>query len=498
MILKLYETFEIKLSGSVADSVLECAEFTDGLLVIKCNAFRISNNEFAIRFMPVTVGNWNYIIKWNKKEIRGSIKCVKGNSDGPVDVEGMNFRHRSGKQYIPFGTTCYAWTHQNNELQIKTLKSLKISPFNKIRMCVFPKAMVFNKEEPDELPFKYKENKWCIDEINPNFWNNLDMQVCELAKIGIQAELILLHPYDRWGFKLLNQTQILKYLKYVVTRYSAFSNVWWSLANEYEMLYNISWDEWDTYGEYVHMNDEYNHLLSVHNILKVYPRREWMTHCSIQSTKIDNIINWRNEYSLPVIIDEFGYEGNIDYMWGNLSAREFTDRMWKTICRGGYFTHGETFMDPNDILWWSKGGTLKGKSVERIVFLKDLLYSLDCKYNIIYNDVVRNPNTKKEEMNRATYHHTFKSVAEELPKYQQKELMFVDPIIIQNDNFMLRYMGMTTQVLVNIDLPYISNKIEIIDTWNMKILEYKTIDKKNIDIKIPEIEGIAVLIKNIK
>jgi hypothetical protein len=35
--------------------------------------------------------------------------------------------------------------------------------------------------------------------------------------------------------------------------------------------------------------------------------------------------------------------------------------------------HGETYLDPNDILWWSKGGTLHGQSPARIAFLHKIL-----------------------------------------------------------------------------------------------------------------------------
>ena len=41
--------------------------------------------------------------------------------------------------------------------------------------------------------------------------------------------------------------------------------------------------------------------------------------------------------------------------------------------RGGYPGHGETFLNENDVLWWSHGGALRGKSWKRIGFLLDVL-----------------------------------------------------------------------------------------------------------------------------
>jgi hypothetical protein len=67
------------------------------------------------------------------------------------------------------------------------------------------------------------------------------------------------------------------------------------------------------------------------------------------------------------------YEGDIPKRWGNLSAEEMVHRFWAGTIGGTYVGHGETYLSPDDILWWSKGGVLKGKSPERLAFLKKIL-----------------------------------------------------------------------------------------------------------------------------
>lgn len=57
------------------------------------------------------------------------------------------FAYADGSLYRPFGTTCYAWAHQGSELERRTLANLAASPFNKLRMCVFPKHYDFNENE---------------------------------------------------------------------------------------------------------------------------------------------------------------------------------------------------------------------------------------------------------------------------------------------------------------------------------------------------------------
>ncbi len=50
-----------------------------------------------------------------------------------------------------------------------------------------------------------------------------------------------------------------------------------------------------------------------------------------------------------------------------------THRFWEGFSRGGYVGHGETYLHPDDILWWSKGGVLHGQSPERIAFLRQIM-----------------------------------------------------------------------------------------------------------------------------
>ena len=51
-------------------------------------------------------------------------------------------------------------------------------------------------------------------------------------------------------------------------------------------------------------------------------------------------------------------------------------RLWEGALRGGYPGHGETFLNPENILWWSHGGELHGESWKRIGFLLDILQAV--------------------------------------------------------------------------------------------------------------------------
>ena len=82
---------------------------------------------------------------------------------------------------------------------------------------------------------------------------------------------------------------------------------------------------------------------------------------------------WREKYQKPVVLDEIAYEGNIQHGWGNLTGEEMLRRFWEAACRGGYPGHGETYLNKENILWWSHGGILHGESHKRFGFLLDRL-----------------------------------------------------------------------------------------------------------------------------
>jgi hypothetical protein len=149
------------------------------------------------------------------------------------------------------------------------------------------------------------------------------------------------------------------------------------MANEYDLMETKSMADWDRFFRVVQENDPYQHLRSIHNCRAFYDHhKSWVTHCSIQHHDVDRTREWRDTYRKPVVIDECGYEGNIEHNWGNLPPQEMVHRFWLGTAGGGYVGHGETYLHPQDVLWWSKGGTLHGESVERISFLRELLEDL--------------------------------------------------------------------------------------------------------------------------
>jgi PKD repeat protein len=165
-----------------------------------------------------------------------------------------------------------------------------------------------------------------------------------------------------------------RYLHYCIARLSAYRNVWWSLANEFDFMEHKQMGDWDRFFSILQKEDPYHRLRGIHNGAKWYDHtKDWVTHASLQTSDMNGGIRFRELYHKPIVYDECKYEGNIPDGWGHLTGREMTQRFWLGTLSGCYVGHGETFKDPHDVLWWSKGGVLHGESPKRIQRLKDFM-----------------------------------------------------------------------------------------------------------------------------
>ncbi|MBR6664490.1 MAG: DUF5060 domain-containing protein [Lachnospiraceae bacterium] len=408
-----WNVFEIRTQGRTDGNPFAdyevWATFTGSNEQKTVRGFYDGDGEYVVRFMPSYEGTYTFEISgsYADKKLAGEflVTAPTGNNHGPVHVENTyHLKYADGSSYYSLGTTCYAWVHQTNEMQEQTLQTLDENAFNKIRFCMFPKHYDYNYEDPITFPyvgtpcdnsrlnrstmFEYMEDKssnhWDFKVFNPEHFKRFDKRIEQLMERNIQADLILFHPYDRWGFDGMGAEYDDFYVSYVVARYGAYRNIWWSLANEYDYVKTKTIEDWDRIGELIHKEDPYKRMCSVHNGPAFYDfSREWITHCSCQGTDrykaTELTAEIRQKYGKPVVWDEILYEGNIDLGWGNIGPEEMTRRFWEATMRGGYAGHGETYLFAADEtmdyakLWWSHGGVLYGESPKRIAFLYDIL-----------------------------------------------------------------------------------------------------------------------------
>jgi len=454
--------FELSLEGpSNGNPFLDVevnAQFTCNSRVIEANGFYDGDGIYRVRLMPDTLGVWRYVTKSNKSELDGKVgqfTCVgpSPGNHGQVEVRNTYYlAYADGTPYFQIGTTCYAWAHQGDDMEEQTLETLKNAPFNKMRMCVFPKSYAYNKNEPQYYPFEGTPlTDWNYTRFNPEFFQHFEKRVGDLRDLGIEADLILFHPYDRWDFAKMDAETDDRYLRYLAARLSAYRNVWWSMANEFDLMKEKTDDDWDRFFKIVKDNDPYNHLRGIHNCRRWYDHtKPWVTHASLQTSNFQGGLGWREQYKKPILYDECRYEGNIPQGWGNISAKKMVSNFWWGTITGCYVGHGETYKHPEDILWWSKGGVLHGESPTRIAFLVKIM--------------------------------------EQAPPFED-----MTPTELSPGNYVLSKAGehyliyFTDQGEVSLDLPGDKPyKLDHIDTWNMDVISLGTASPGEFSFAAPE------------
>ena len=187
--------------------------------------FYDGDGTYRARFMPDAEGDWTYRTRSNAPDLdglSGTFHCVPPGerNHGPVRVRNRHhFAYADGKPFFPFGTTCYAWTHQPLDMQRQTLETMRTSGFNKLRMAVFPKHYIFNENEPLYDVYERGPNgELDFDRPHVAAFRHFEAQVAALREIGVEADVIIFHPYDRWGYCAMSPEQDDRYLRYLVAR----------------------------------------------------------------------------------------------------------------------------------------------------------------------------------------------------------------------------------------------------------------------------------------
>lgn len=290
------------------------------------SGFFDGGDQYRVRFSPPHEGTWAYFTVSTAPSLdghRGSVEVqpATANNHGPVESRGYGLYYADGTPHFSVGTTCYQWASKGSALQQATLQTLREGPqgaggpvFNKIRMTVFPKWYDYNHANPVEMGTAFdvrpgsvaaNATAWgCVGNdcpptagsydlrrFNVSFWQHYEGLVGALQEIGVVADVIVFHPYDggHWGFDCLGGRNPETYdtanddfyLRYLAARLSAYSNVWWAMANEWSFCtcksrgINSSHLQspapvWDKLFETLSSADPYTRQMSIHNGVHLY------------------------------------------------------------------------------------------------------------------------------------------------------------------------------------------------------------------------------------
>lgn len=402
-----WDVFEISLEGPSSGNPFTQERlqgiFTGKNESVVTEGFYDGNGIYKIRFMPSFSGRYSFILKGSFLDSTLSGRFVVNeaseNNHGPVRTANTyHFSYEDGTAYHPVGTISHGWHLKYDGDIAASLKALKSSGFNKVRFSIFPRHNEYNLDDPQYFPYEgtpmsthvltaenakeyngeSEESHFDFSQFNPEYFRHLESCIIELGKAGMEADLVLFHPYDRWGFSTMSDEQNNLYLSYVTNRLAGYHNVWWSLADGWDVDKNKTLKDWEHYADLLVRRDPYHHLRSIHNYREIYDStRPWITHASIHVDDLykcaENTDQFRIRFHKPIVMDDLGSEGNLPSGWGSLSAQDLTRRFWETAMRGGYPGHSETYIEDPEHIWSEHGTVLRGESWQRAVFLRHIL-----------------------------------------------------------------------------------------------------------------------------
>lgn len=348
---------------------------------------------YRIRFMPPAAGDYQYSVTYRQgaghSDYAGVFHAVDGHRRGPIRIDPQYRWHfiweGTGDHYFFNGTTAYWLTGWRDERIIRNsidrLHRLKV---NRIRVTVAGRSNLYfgepvmtgenysNLPTPwlAERPDDFTHPSFDYTRFNIPFWQKFE----RMLRYARDRDMIISVVFDMNDNKVhpaAGSDDERRFLRYAVSRFSAFSNVTWDLGDDLE---GYRTDEWaHETGTLIEKWDPYQHLATSHPMKTVHQDRgsEWFGFTSYQDgsrPQHDLMLASRELQKnsgriIPQTNEEYGYEDHYP-VWalpGADSADALRRTAWEIVMAGAYQTAGETCRRGTNIYPDTGGGWMNGR-----------------------------------------------------------------------------------------------------------------------------------------
>jgi hypothetical protein len=365
---------------------------------------------FRIRFMPSSPGDYQYSIAYRQggfeKTDTGTFRASGGHRKGPLRVDPQYPWHfiweGTGEHYFFNGTTAFwlmGWRDDRTiEYTIERLHRLKI---NRLRVLVAGHANIFWGEPVmTGENFTYALRPWIAKDpesfdhpaidytrFNIPYWQKWE----RMLRFARERDVIISVIQDISTHKaqpVEYSDDERRYLRYMVARLSAFSNVTYDLGDDMDSFRDEKWVH--AIGILIEGWDPYKHLATSHPVHREHQDRAspWFGFTSIQDWRRpqhalmleEKEIQKKTGRIIPQTNEEYGYEDHYPH-WAPGppadSAETLRQMAWEIAMAGAYGTAGETARRGTNIWPDTGGGWINGRSDDTTVMLKGYEHMVD-------------------------------------------------------------------------------------------------------------------------
>jgi hypothetical protein len=287
-------------------------------------AFWDGGTRMIIRFAPTGEGTWDFRITSNLQRFNGAQgQVIATASEHPGFIHPANGHHwkttQSAKGHLWMGETRYDFAWMPAEEFARLLSARSEQKFTHLRGYAIGRGDRATWKSPDQPDFA--------------FYKTLDERVAAINAKGMIADLILGQDQDHLRKEFHSAAQRERYVKYMVSRYSAY-NVTWQIAQEYEE-YTDARALMRQLGTVLKATDPYGHPRTTHTLSTSSPLLNdgWMDHILYQSSNEDLGAIEHQIYAAPSVNVEFDAQDKVD-------SATFRHRLWNSTMNGQYPTFG--------------------------------------------------------------------------------------------------------------------------------------------------------------
>jgi hypothetical protein len=354
-----------------------------------------SGTVFRVRFMPTTSGTHHYTVTVGDQVFSGSFCATEAGNRGLLSAKEWGFFWSgTGKPFFWNATTCYLLAGLSEEKMRDALERLAGFGINRIRVSLCPSRQKdggrwYEPQVGQREDFSYLYSPWLCRQpdsqedpqpdttrFDVGYWQKYERLLAHAQSLGIVVQVIFFtdaqepynYPFERPAPKPTGyigdfdhstrkpDANERLYYAYAAARLSAFSNVEWCITNEWALFQSNAWV--DEMGAFLHSQDPYGHLCSVHGHGH-FPFRtsSWCTHALFQSWdehgSYDFLMRQRTEQEatgriIPQVNEEYGYEDHYPGPWGGgriapaRDARNRAHHAWEMVFAGCHQTTGES------------------------------------------------------------------------------------------------------------------------------------------------------------